>query len=114
MIAEGSQFDGALVLLAEGSVYGTVHGEIIQQSRELTRVGRTGWVRGPIVSIGPVYIEGRVDGNVRSESKIILRPTAEVKGELLAPRIGIESGAKLQGSLRRLQPPSSQQDQKAA
>lgn len=46
-----------------------------------------------------VVIKGKVDGDVIARSKIELRNTAEVIGDLKAPIVAIEHGAKLHGEI---------------
>jgi cytoskeletal protein CcmA (bactofilin family) len=77
-----------------------VEGDVTQQSLESLQIGKTGWVNGSIQSQGPVLIEGRVDGQVHSSTKIKLMPTASVHGALTAPAVEIKPGAVFEGELK--------------
>jgi len=46
-----------------------------------------------------VVVKGKVDGNISARSKIELRNTASVHGNLQAPIVAIEHGAKLRGNI---------------
>src|SRR5438309_1650781 len=100
LIAEGSRLHGTLTFLSSTQVFGSVEGEVCQESLDSLQVGKTGWVQGRISARGPVIIEGRVDGDVYSECLIRLLPTATVKGSLTAPAIDIRAGALLDGALQ--------------
>lgn len=99
LISEGTKVQGAVVTVAAAGVYGIVEGELIQQSLELLQVGKTGWINGSINSEGPVLIEGKVDGDITSTTKISLTSTASVRGKLRAPSIEIRAGAIFEGDL---------------
>lgn len=99
LIAEGTRVQGAVVMVSAAGVYGTVEGEVVQQSLEVLQIGRTGWVNGAISSQGPVVIEGKVDGDITSTTRITLSSTASVKGKLNAPSIQIRAGAIFEGEL---------------
>lgn len=43
-----------------------------------------------IILSGDYFIEGRVDGRIRSDSKIVVGPQAHVTGEILARTIVVE------------------------
>lgn len=99
LIAEGTRVTGSLTFISGVQVFGTVEGQIEQQSLEPLHIGRTGWVNGAILSQGPVVIEGRVDGDIVSTTRIRLLPTAIVTGALIAPAVDIRAGARFQGNV---------------
>jgi cytoskeletal protein CcmA (bactofilin family) len=100
LIAEGTQIQGDIVFLSVAEIFGIIEGQIIQQSLDTLRVGRTGWVKGSLSSQGPVIIEGRVDGNIISQTRVRLSATAIVTGQISAPAIEICAGALLDGDLK--------------
>jgi cytoskeletal protein CcmA (bactofilin family) len=106
LIAEGSRVKGTLTFHSSTQVFGIVEGDVIQESLEPIQVGKTGWIHGDIHSQGPVLIEGRIEGDIRSATHIRLMPTAMVQGVLSAPSIEIRPGALLDGELRMHNPPS--------
>ena len=97
IITEGSQSQGSLSFFAKAYIFGTVEGEVLQQSLEPIIIGRTGWVHGSISSQGPVVISGKVNGNIYSATLIQLQPTAEVTGTLVAPALDVQGGASFNG-----------------
>lgn len=108
LIAEGSRMAGTLTFTSHTHVFGIIEGDVAQQTLESLHVGRSGWVHGAITSQGPVFVEGRVDGNITSTTQIHLLPTAIVHGKLSAPSIVVRAGAIFEGELemekRRPQP----------
>lgn len=97
LIAEATRLHGEVTFLSATSVFGIVEGTVIQQSYEPLQVGKTGWVFGSILSQGTVFIEGRVEGDITSETKIKLGETAMVTGTLRAPAIQVLPGAVWNG-----------------
>jgi cytoskeletal protein CcmA (bactofilin family) len=100
IIAEGTTSQGSLTFQSNAQVFGVVEGEILQQSQENLHIGKTGWVHGNITSSGPIIVEGRVDGNIKSNTVIRLAQTATVHGILEAPAIQVIAGAFLEGELK--------------
>ena len=99
LIAEGTRLQGSLTFVSGTQVFGMVEGDIDQQSLEPLHVGKTGWVNGTIASRGPVLVEGRVEGNIQSSTRIRLLPTAVVRGALIAPAVDIRAGAIFEGDV---------------
>jgi cytoskeletal protein CcmA (bactofilin family) len=99
LITEGTRMQGDLVFASQVHVYGVVEGTLSQTTSDALLVGKGGWVHGTIVAKGPVLVDGRVEGDVHSESRIRLGPSAIIAGSLYAPSIEIEAGARLEGSI---------------
>lgn len=99
LIAEATRLHGDLTLTGAAHVFGVVEGDLTQQALESLQIGRTGWIHGNIESQGTVVVEGKVDGDIRSATKIHLLPSATVQGNLSAPVIEIRPGAILEGGL---------------
>lgn len=97
LITEGSRIQGNLTFLSATQIHGLVEGDVEQQSLEPVQVGRTGWVKGAVRSAGPVVVDGRVDGDIVSATKIRLSATACVHGALSAPHIEVRPGAIFEG-----------------
>ncbi len=100
LIAEGSQIKGSLTFHSCTQVFGVVDGDVIQESLEPIQVGKSGWIHGDIIAQGPVLVEGRIEGDIRSATHIRLMPTAMVQGTLSAPSIEILPGALIDGELK--------------
>jgi len=99
IIAEATRLHGDLTFFSSAQVFGVIEGSVSHQTSERLHIGRTGWIHGEINSQGPVIIEGKVEGNIRSDSRIVLNATAVVRGALEAPSICVRPGAILDGTL---------------
>ena len=80
-------------LLIEGRVQGK-----IQLSQNVVTVGAKGRVSAG-VHARVLSIEGEVDGNLVAEELIMLKKSARVRGDLVAPRVVIEDGARFKGTI---------------
>jgi cytoskeletal protein CcmA (bactofilin family) len=78
-------------LLIQGHVEGTVN--LRQHS---VTVGSEGEVVASIVG-RVVTVEGRVEGDISGTEQVILRSSALVKGDIRAPRLVLEDGARFRG-----------------
>ena len=76
-------------------IQGTVEGSV-DLGHHAVEVGREGRVKANI-SGRIVTVEGSVEGDLRAEEQIVLRPSAEVKGDITAPRVVLEDGARFRG-----------------
>ena len=76
---------------------GEVEGSIELGGHSLT-VGPNGRIRAHINS-RDVVVHGRVEGNIRGSGHVELKKTAVVMGDVATPRIIVEDGACLKGSI---------------
>ncbi len=91
MTIEGdSETDGSL------RVEGTIRGNV--RAGKSVVVGKDGLVDGSVFTQDAV-IAGRVSGGIHAESRLELQATSEVSGEIVAPRMQVEEGAKVQGQV---------------
>lgn len=97
IIAEASHLQGDFIFKTIGIVRGTIEGNLVNESNELLRIAKEAWVRGTITSVGPVIIEGKVEGKIQSEQRIELSSQANVIGLLDAPKLIIHPGANMDG-----------------
>lgn len=100
IVAEGTKVNGDLTFFSGTQIFGVVEGSIFQQSLEPLQIGRCGWIHGDIQSEGPVIVEGRVEGSIRSDVRIVLTASAAVNGQLSGPRITVQPGALLDGEVK--------------
>jgi len=61
-------------------------------------VGKSGRIKGNICG-KVISIEGEVRGNLVGEERIVLRQSGKVRGDMRAPRINLEEGAKFKGDI---------------
>ncbi len=80
-------------LQIEGRIDGKI--ELLQCS---VTVGTNGRVNADITG-RKIVVMGEVNGDMYGEEQIVLRPTSVVKGNLFAPRVTLEDGAKFKGSI---------------
>jgi len=78
-------------------VEGKVEGKIELRQNSVT-VGAKGRVSAE-VHARIVMIDGEVDGDVNAEEQIVIRRSGRVRGDLVAPRVTIEDGARFKGSI---------------
>jgi cytoskeletal protein CcmA (bactofilin family) len=78
-------------------IQGRVDGSVDLKQHAIT-VGREGEVKASIVG-RVVIVEGRVEGNISSEEQVILRSSAWVQGDIAAPRVVLEDGARFRGGV---------------
>lgn len=80
-------------LLIEGKVEGTVD----LSYKDLT-IGQSGRVRANVTA-KEIRIEGEVEGDVSGNEKVVISKTGKVQGNIIAPRVTLEDGAKFKGSI---------------
>jgi cytoskeletal protein CcmA (bactofilin family) len=78
-------------------IQGRVEGSVDLQQNTVT-VGPEGEVRASIVG-RVVTVEGRVEGNISAAEQVVLRSTAVVEGDITAPRLVLEDGARFRGGV---------------
>ena len=80
-------------LLVEGRIEGKIH---LKQNS--VTVGAKGRVAAEIHARA-IHIEGEVDGNLTAEEQVVLRKSSRVRGDIVAPRVTIEDGARFRGAI---------------
>lgn len=80
-------------LMIEGDVSGTVE----LRNHSLT-VGKEGKVKANIFARS-ITVDGTTEGDMFASERISVRATANVRGNLLAPRVSLEDGARFKGSI---------------
>lgn len=87
------EIEGDENLIIEGKVEGTVN----LGSKHVT-VGQSGAVYANI-NAQVVKVEGEVKGDMTGKEKVIISKTGKVQGNIVAPRVTLEDGAKFKGSI---------------
>ena len=88
------EFEAEEDLMIDGRVEGT----ITHRAEHLT-IGPHGNLKADIVA-RHVLVQGRVVGNIRASESIVVEPSANVAGNLIAPRIGLKEGAQFDGNIK--------------
>jgi cytoskeletal protein CcmA (bactofilin family) len=96
-ILSGVKIDGKISGTTDVKVEGEVYGQIDLESSLYIAEGGT--VEATIKASN-VFIAGNFTGNVQAKELIQLSPTAKASGELKAPDISIERGARFAGSIQ--------------
>jgi cytoskeletal protein CcmA (bactofilin family) len=92
-------------------VEGRVTGKILLNESRLT-VGEEGYLQSQITA-REVVISGRVDGQIHASERVELRHTAQVTGDIVAPRLIIHQDAVVKGTVD-LSPSIAMKQQKQA
>jgi cytoskeletal protein CcmA (bactofilin family) len=80
-------------LMIAGRVDGTIH-----VTGHIVTVERGARIDADISAAG-IVVAGEVNGTLAADTRIHLQPSAEVEGDLSAPRIAVDEGAFVQGKL---------------
>ncbi len=93
-IAPGARFEGKITGSVDLVVDGEVIGEIAVSA--VVVVGTEGRVTGPI-SARVVRVAGKVAGDLRGAERVEIAATANLEGDIAAPRVTIAEGAFFKG-----------------
>jgi cytoskeletal protein CcmA (bactofilin family) len=61
-------------------------------------VERSGHVVAPI-KVSNLTIKGKVQGRIKARGRVLVGKTGSIKGDIVAPTLTVEAGAKIQGFL---------------
>lgn len=78
-------------------IQGRVEGSVNLKQHAVT-VGPDGEVKADVAA-RVVTVEGKVEGNVSADEQVVLRTSASVKGDISAPRLVLEDGARFRGGV---------------
>ena len=87
------ELSGSKELMIQGQVQGTV--DLKQHS---VTVGDKAKIAADICAKA-IRVEGEITGNLFAEATIVLHPTANVVGNMKAPRVSLEDGARFRGKI---------------
>ncbi|MGS2723381.1 bactofilin family protein [Porticoccus sp. GXU_MW_L64] len=76
---------------------GKVDGTVSLSDHELS-VGKSGAVKADITA-KMVRIDGEVQGDIAGHEKVTISKSGNVRGNIVAPRVTLEDGAKFKGSI---------------
>jgi len=80
-------------LIIEGRVNGTVQ----LHDNSLT-IGSHGQLKADIYA-HTIFVEGTVEGDLYGSERIAIKKTADIRGNVMSPRVSLEDGAKFKGSI---------------
>lgn len=90
-------FKGELAANEDLLIQGRVEGKITHRASNLT-IGTHGEVYADVIAQN-VVVNGKVQGDIRAAESVVVEPSAQVVGNIFAPRVGIKEGAKFRGSI---------------
>jgi len=96
-LGQSIRIEGTLTGNEDLTLNGSVKGQVNLKGHSLT-VGPDGKIEANL-SAKSVIVEGQVNGNITAADKIQLTPSGTVTGDLQAPRIALEDGAKFSGRM---------------
>lgn len=97
VIGDSIVIDGDVSGSEDLTIFGRIKGQVSLPEHTL-RVGAEGRLEAK-ARARRIEVDGRVKGDLSAEQEIIIRKTGDVRGNLVAPRIGLEEGAKFRGSI---------------
>lgn len=97
MIGSGIQVNGDITGDENLVIDGKLEGSLKLDSNEV-HVGQTGIVKAN-VSARVVKIDGRLDGDIMGQEKVVISKSGNVRGNIKAPRVTLEDGAIFKGSI---------------
>ena len=78
-------------------IEGHVEGEVSFKKHAVT-IGKKGRVDADMYCKS-IIVEGEVNGNLYGDDLVVVRSSARVKGNAVAPRVSLEDGAQFQGAI---------------
>ncbi len=97
IIGSGVKVKGEISGKEDLTVHGQVEG-IINFKKSQVIVTKSGSIKAEIYG-KIISIEGEVEGNLIGKEKIVLQPSGVVRGNMTAPRVHVEDGAKFKGNV---------------
>ena len=95
VFATGTTLTGKIETESDFRLDGRIEGEIICKGKIV--IGPKGYVKGNIVTVN-AEILGSVEGIIRTRERLVLKSSAEIKGDIFIQTLEIEPGAKLNGT----------------
>jgi len=96
-IGQSIQIEGTLTGNEDLTIDGRVQGTIKLNGHALT-IGPNGKIEAGLRAKS-IIVQGEVKGNVTADDKIQITSSGSVKGDLRAPRIALDDGARFAGSV---------------
>src|SRR5215470_17788125 len=109
-IGQGIEISGQVQFNDRLQVDGKITGKVTSENGVLT-IGESGLIEAQ-VDVGTCIIYGRIEGDLSSSTRIEIRKTGRVRGDIITPSLLIEEGAVLNGMVKMTI--EQQQQQQAA
>ena len=95
VLATGTTLTGKVETESDFRLDGRIEGEVNCKGKIV--IGPKGFVKGNIISVN-AEILGSVEGVIRVRERLVLKASAEIKGDIFIQTLEIEPGAKFNGS----------------
>ena len=97
MIGKSIQIKGTVTGAENLVIEGTVEGSVNLPDNDLT-IGEGGQLTADLAAKN-VKVEGQVTGDITGSEKVVISQSGRVRGNIVAPRVTLEDGAKFKGSI---------------
>ena len=97
-IGPSIQISGDVTGNEDVRIEGRVEGTVSLADNVLT-IGKEGQINAT-VNARAIFVEGRVEGDLKGDEQIVVQSSGNVRGNIVAPRVTLEDGCKFKGSIR--------------
>lgn len=97
VLGKSVAFKGDLHAEEDLFIQGTIDGSI-QHDADCLTIGVHGKVKANIVG-RRVIVQGRVNGNLHATESVVIEPSANVRGDIFSPSVGLKEGARFKGRI---------------
>ena len=97
MIGPSIVIDGKISGDEDLIIEGTVEGSVDLPNQDVV-IGQSGRVKADVQG-KIVHIEGKIEGDIKGVEQVIISNSGNVRGNLVAPRVTLEDGAVVKGSI---------------
>ena len=101
LISRGIEVQGDITFSDRLQVEGKVNGKLTSDSGTLI-IGESGQIEAQI-DVGVCVVHGSIQGNLIARSKLEIRRTGRVHGDVITPVLLVEEGAVFNGAIRMTQ-----------
>jgi cytoskeletal protein CcmA (bactofilin family) len=96
-IGPSIQISGDVTGNEDVRIEGRVEGTVSLADNVLT-IGKEGQINAT-VNARAIFVEGRVEGDLKGDEQIVVQSSGNVRGNIVAPRVTLEDGCKFKGSI---------------
>ncbi len=96
VLGEQTSIIGKIAFQGTAVIHGLFEGEF-EGGRHLI-VGAQGFVKADI-NVDEAEISGKIEGNITVKTRLILKGSAEIRGNITAPRISVGEGVSIMGQV---------------
>lgn len=97
LIGEGTSFSGTLRIDGSLQINGKFEGDI--ETNDHLIIGTTGRVKTSCVKVNEITVAGTLIGDIDAKQEVVLLETGRVLGNISAPKINLNDGVVVQGSI---------------